>query len=122
MLSFDFYSLGVSNDSTVRCLVEVSITSACRALKLTSRLLEAKKIERSFYFNNTVNNMRIKRLITIHVQHLFLYEGFMPSVTVNKKPKAEVPPKILFEGSSKHPHHELCPTSSPQDCHTASPS
>ena len=83
------YSLGVSNESTVGCLVDVSITSTCRALKLVSRLLEAKKIERSFYFNNTVNNMRIKRLITIHVQHLFLYEGFMLSVTVNKKPKAE---------------------------------
>ena len=83
------YSLGVSNESTVGCLVDVSITSACRALKLVSRLLEAKKIERSFYFNNTVNNMRIKRLITIHVQHLFLYEGFMLSVTVNKRPKAE---------------------------------
>ena len=89
MLSFDFYSLGVSNDSTVRCLVEVSITSACRALKLTSRLLEAKKIERSFYFNNTVNNMRIKRLITIHVQHLFLYEVFILFNAVNMRPKAE---------------------------------
>ena len=89
MLSFYFYSLGVSNDSTVRCLVDVSITSTCRALKLVSRLLEAKKIERSFYFNNTVNNMRIKRMITIHVQHLFLYEGFMLSVTVNERPKAE---------------------------------
>ena len=89
MLSFYFYSLGVSDDSTVRCLVEVSITSACRALKLTSRLLEAKKIERSFYFNNTVNNMRIKRLISIHVQHLFLYDGFMLSATVNKRPKVE---------------------------------
>ena len=83
------YSLGVSNESTVGCLVDVSITSTCRALKLVSRLLEAKKIERSFYFNNTVNKMRIKPLITIHVQHLFLYEGFMLSVTVNKKPKAE---------------------------------
>ena len=83
MLSFYFYSLGVSDDSTV------SITSACRDLKLTSRLLEAKKIERSFYFNNTVNNMRIKRLITIHVQHLFLYEVFILFNAVNKRPKAE---------------------------------
>ena len=83
------YSLGVSNESTVGCLVDVSITSACRALKLVSRLLEAKKIERSFYFNNTVNNMRIKRLITIHVQHLFLYEVFMLFNAVNKRPKAE---------------------------------
>ena len=89
MLSFYFYSLGVSNDSTVRCLVDVSITSTCRALNFVSRLLEAKKMERSFYFNNTVNSMRIKRLITIHVQHLFLYERFMLSVTVNKRPKAE---------------------------------
>ena len=89
MLSFYFYSLGVSNDSTVRCLVDVSITSTCRALKLVSRLLEAKKIERSFYFNNTVNNMRIKRLITIHVQHLFLYEVFILFNAVNKRPKAE---------------------------------
>ena len=83
------YSLGVSNESTVGCLVDVSITSACRALKLVSRLLEAKKIERSFYFNNTVNNMKIKRLITIHVQHLFLYEVLMLSATVNKRPKAD---------------------------------
>ena len=83
------YSLGVSNESTVGCLVDVSITSACRALKLVSRLLEAKKIERRFYFNNTVNNIRIKRLITIHVQHLFLYEVLMLSATVNKRPKAD---------------------------------
>ena len=39
-----FYSLGVSNESTVSCSVDVP----CRALKLVSRLLEAKKIERNF--------------------------------------------------------------------------
>ena len=61
------YSLGVSNESTVGCLVDVSITSACRALKLVSRLLEAKKIERNFCFNITAIKNRIKQLITIHV-------------------------------------------------------
>ena len=44
------YSLGVSNESTVGCLVDVSITSACRALKLVSRLLEAKKDRKKLLF------------------------------------------------------------------------
>ena len=43
-----FYSLGVGNEFTVSCSVDMSTTSTCSALKLVSRLLVAKKTEINF--------------------------------------------------------------------------